>query len=371
MAIAIEDDGDLRQTLESYRIIQQSVSNIAATLSKNPSALKLHQKSYSKVRGQLKAQLTCTAIRSVAAVYARRGKQHTSRPAQFSVARAMFLIGDAKRDAGINRDATLSIWTVGGRKRLKFTVPQRFKVVVATALSFDVLCVAIRDGRLHATLSITVAPPVVTGVLPVGVGMSKSNAISAVDVHGHSMSVINTAHQIKIETGEKKRRRLGDRLTTRKAEGRETRSVRRALKRLSRKRFLQSKEFCNGAAKALIGWVKPNSVIVMEDLSPRALLKQRVTPPCKAISFYEILKRRIESKAEEGGIRVAYTSPAESHLSCSRCGEVGIVRNRLFTCAECGLLVAADKNTAMCIRNRFTVFKTVSGSQPALKLDNG
>lgn len=370
VAIAIEDDADLRQTLESYRIIQQSVSAIAASLGKNPSALKLHQKSYSKVRGVLKAQLTCTAIRSVAAVYAKRARRTTS-PIQFNSPRAMFLIGDAKRDAGINKDGTISIWTVGGRKRLKFTIPDRFKATMTAATTYDAVCVAIRNGRIHATLSLTIAAPAATGVLPVGVNVTKSNAIAAVDIHGRSMSVVNAAHQTKIEVGEKMGRRLRSRLTTRKAEGRETRSVRRALKRLSRKRFLQSKEFCNGAAKVLIGWVKPNSVIVLEDRGTRATTKRKGVSVLGTPVFYEILSKRIETKAEEAGIRVAYTAQAETQLGCSRCGEVGKTRAGAFTCAECGLSVATDKNSAMNIRNRFTVFKTVGGSQPAPKLDNG
>lgn len=370
VSIRLEDDRDLRSTLESYRIIQQEISEIAASTGTGSSAIDLHKRSYSKVRGPLKAQLICTAIRAVSAAYAQRPEQ-SSKPIQFKNARAMFLIGKAKRDAGINKDGTLSIWTVGGRKKLKFSIPAAFEGMVATATSFDALCVAIRKGRIHATLSITMTDPEPVGALPVGVDINDTNAIVAVDIHGRSMCVNGTAHRVMTETNEKTRRRLEDRLRMKKAESRETRSVRRALKRLSRRRYLHTKNFCNAAAKRLVEWVRPNSVIVLEDYRRRSPSRQRKSETRDEPTFYEILRRRIEEKALPAKTPVAYIEPAKNGLACFRCGSEGARQRFNFTCDECGLSINGDKNDALNIRNKFTVLKAVGCGQPAPKLDNG
>jgi putative transposase len=367
--LRIEDDNDLRATLESYRIIQQTVAEIAATSKKASSAIDLHRLCYARVRGHLKAQLVCTAIRSVSSAYARRGDSKT--PIRFNETRATFLIGKSKRDAGINNDGTLSIWTVVGRKKLKFTTPDAFKQYMVAATSFDALCIAVRRGKLHATLSVTIPDLEPIGALPVGVDFNETNAIAAVDVCGRSMRVDGKAHRIMMKTGEKTRRRLEERFSIRKAEDRETRSVRRLLKRLSRKRYLQTKDFCNRAAKLLISWARPNSTIVMEDFRHKAPSKRKLAEARPEPAFYEIIRRRIEEKAALVGIRVDYVVPSKDSLSCFRCGSTGAIRGETFNCSECGLSIDADKNDAINVRNRFTVLKAVGCGQPAPKLDNG
>jgi putative transposase len=370
VSIRLEDDKDLRATLESYRIIQQTVSDIAAKSGKGSSALDLHKRTYAKVRGPLKAQLICTAIRSVSAAYAQRGEA-TGKPIKFKQARAMFLIGKAKRDAGVNDDGTISIWTVAGRKKLNYSVPEAFKETMAAAESFNAICVAIRNGRLHATISVTIPDGQPAGALPVGVDVNNANAIVAVDIHGRSMCVNGIAHRLMMKTGEKMRRRLEERLSTRKADGLETRSVRRAIKRLSRKRYLQTKNFCNVAAKFLVSWVGLNSVIVLEDFRRRSPSRQRKTESRSEPGFYEILRRRIEEKATRSGIPVTYIEPVKVENACSRCGSLGSQESGWFSCTACGLTITTDKNNALVIRNRYTVAKTVGCGQPAPKLDNG
>jgi len=369
VTLTLEDDPDLRSTIESFRIIQQAVSEIAAKLVNASSAIALHRKSYSRVRGPLKAQLTCTAIRSVAAAYGQRGDSKIKDPIQFNKPRAMFLIGKAKRDASINKDGTVTVWTIGGRKRLKFTVPQQFKSAMAQAESFDALCVAISRGRLHATLSVTLPDPECVGALPVGVNLNDVNAIAAIDMNGRSMCVTGVAHRAMMKSGEKTRRRLEDRLSTRKAEGRETRSVRRLLKRLGRKRYLQTKTFCSTAAKSLVDWVGPRAVIVLEDFRHQSPSRRKL-PTVVGPVFYENIRHRIESRAAASGIAVAYVDPL-SNLPCSRCGSEGSHRRGQFTCPHCAFQAPVDKNAATNVRNKYTVFKAVGCSQPAPKLDIG
>jgi hypothetical protein len=84
----------------------------------------LQKHAYHQVKGIVSAQMTCTAIRLVAACYSKRKRKKLSGTVNFKKPFAVFLIGKRKRDAAIKRDGTISIWTVGGRKRLAFSVPE-------------------------------------------------------------------------------------------------------------------------------------------------------------------------------------------------------------------------------------------------------
>src|SRR5205085_12539216 len=98
-------------------------------------ALALQRLMYTEVKGLLSAQMTISAIRTVAGAYqsAKSNKKPAARPFLFKKARALFLIGNRGRDADFRTDGTLSIWTVGGRKYLSYTVPEDFKTVFAQA----------------------------------------------------------------------------------------------------------------------------------------------------------------------------------------------------------------------------------------------
>ncbi|HEX4202661.1 MAG TPA: hypothetical protein VHZ51_00350, partial [Ktedonobacteraceae bacterium] len=87
--------------------------------------------------------MTISAIRLVAAAYAtaKSNKKPATRPFFFRKARALFLIGKRGRDADFRTDGTLSIWTVGGRKHLHYTIPDDFKATFDRAVEIDSLTV--------------------------------------------------------------------------------------------------------------------------------------------------------------------------------------------------------------------------------------
>lgn len=359
--LKIEDDADLRAAVESFRLIQQQVSDIAFAHGSKCSAVELHQLSYAQVSGQLKSQLTCSAIRSVAADYAaarRRHKKITS-PIQFTSHRALFLIGNAKRDAAPPRRDVLRIWTPAGRKNIRCSIPTQFQSLLKDVVSYDALSVGIKRGRLVATLSVTMKSVIPIGNKPVGVALGIPSEIAVVGADGRSLRIVATAQSVMEETHRKTKSRLEQRLSAHKADGHDTRSVRRVLKRLSRRQHLRSRTFCHVAAKRLLEWVDDGAALVIEDLRKRPPSRRKL----KRISrphYYEILRRRIEEKAEQAGVPVFYAS-VDSELRCAACGSAGVVKYRMLHC-DCGHTAPVSKNAALNVRNKFTVSRPWAGA---------
>jgi transposase len=354
--IKLSDDADLRATIESCRLMQQRVSESGYREGSITSAIELHRAVYPQVKGVLKSQLTCTAIRSVASEYSRlrRRRKRVYGPIHFSKPRALFLIGKAKRDACPPRKETIRIWTLAGRKDIKHSIPPRFKSTLKDVVSYDALAVSIKKGRLVATLSVTIKAPEKRGTLPAGVAVGNKNEVAVVDSTGRSMRIITVAQNVMEETSQKTKKRLERRLAARKADGLETRSVRRVLKRLSRRRHMRTRGFCHTAASRLIEWVDRGTILVVEDL--RTLPPSRQTRDRRPRPhFYENLRRRIEEKAERAAIPVAYVNVAGNERRCSLCGDAGEVTKHTFRCGSCGNSGPLSKNAALNVRNKFTV----------------
>lgn len=352
--LRIADDADLRATVESFRLIQQRVSGLAFNSGGKGSAIDLHQLSYAHVKGQLKSQLTCTAIRTVASDYAaarRRHKRLTS-PIQYTSARALFLIGSAKRDASGPKKGVLKIWTTAGRKSIECSVPPQFEATMKNVKSFDALAVSIKRGRLIASLSVTLIAVTPTGNKPAGVSLSVSNEVAAVRADGRSMRVVTTAQSVMEETYQKTKTRLEKKMSAKKADGQETRSVRRALKRLSRRQHLRHKTFCHVAANHLLQWLGRDTAIVLEDLRRRPPSRKTKTEKTRP-RYYEALRRRIEEKAEAAGMPVFYAH-IDSERRCAHCGAAGVIKGRVIRCT-CRAQSPVSLNAALNIRNKFTV----------------
>src|SRR6185312_10131346 len=133
VTILLPDDDDLRSTVGAFQRVQQALSEPCYNNGRPLSALALHHAMYAQVVGALNSQMTCSAIRLTAGAYT--SARSTGRPAQqafcFRNARALFLVGQRGRDADFRTDGTLSIWTVSGRKRIGYTVPQAFQATLA------------------------------------------------------------------------------------------------------------------------------------------------------------------------------------------------------------------------------------------------
>lgn len=373
VTILLPDDDDLRQTLSAFRGVQQAVSEAGFNDGSPLTAVQLQRVVYHTAKGTLNSQMTITALRLVAGAYAsaRRNKRPATKPFTFSRKSAMFLVGKRGRDADFRADGSLSIWTVGGRKRLSYTVPVDFRNRLTNAQEIDSLTVIERDGQLIGRVAVTLNVPDPSSVLPVGIDLNETNMLIAVDPDGNDLFVSGKGVKVKNTRTRKTRRRVQQKHATRKAERRDTRSVRRVLKRLGRKQRNRTRTFAQQTAKRLVDWAPVNSVLVFEDLripQPSKRARQRAGVRRRMSQWqHGLVRAAVANKAEERGMAVAFVNPAFTSQDCSRCGLRGIRRKHRFSCPHCGFEDHADLNAAKNIRDRFTVLR--GGADPSVSAE--
>jgi putative transposase len=368
--ILLPDDDDLRATEAAFQGVQQALSVACYHDGEPLGALALHRACYRQVLGPLSSQMTCSAIRLTAAAYA--SARGNGRPAQhpfaFRRARALFLVGTRGRDAEFRADGTLSIWTVAGRKRLANVVPDAFKETLTAAKEIDSLTVIERDGRLLGRVTLTLEAPEPQDVHPVGIDLNETNALVAADSGGRTLFVSGREVKVCNRRDFKTRKRVQQKHAARKAEHKDTRSARRLLKRLGRKRSNRTRTFAQTAAKQLVKWVQANAVLVFEALTVPHPTKGRVRGKAvrRRLSAWQrqLIRQATERKAQEAGVVVAEVNPAYTSQTCSRCGLRGIRRRHRFTCPSCGHEDHADVNAAVNVRNRYTVLREQGGGPP-------
>ncbi|HEY9635965.1 MAG TPA: transposase [Coleofasciculaceae cyanobacterium] len=367
VTILLPKDPDLLATVKTFQQVQQALSELCYNSGKPLGAIALQHKCYDLVKGKLNAQMTISAIRLVASAYksAKSNKKPAFKPFNFRRAKALFLVGQRGRDADFRADGTLSIWTVGGRKRLTYKVPKTFQYNLSKALEVDSLTVIERDGKLIGRVRVTLEAPEPRGIHPVGIDLNETNTLVAVDADDRELFISGQAIRIKNYRTNKTQSRLHKKLAARKAEKKDTRSCRRLLKRLGRKQRNRTRTFCKQVAKQLVNWVLPNSVLVFEDVNmPKVSKKLRVAKGvrCRLAQWeHNLIRLNVTSKAQERGMIIEYVNPRYTSQTCSRCGLRGRRKRYEFECPHCGHKDHADKNAAVNIRNRYTVLRSAEG----------
>ncbi|HEU5103651.1 MAG TPA: transposase [Roseiflexaceae bacterium] len=315
------------------------------------------------MKGTISSQMTCTAIRLVAGVYAsaKANKKPAQRPFAFKCPTALFLVGDRGRDARFCEDSTLSIWTVAGRKRIAYTVPDVFKQTLSEAAEIDSMTVIERDGRLLGRVVVTLQVSDPKGVHPVGIDLNQTNALVAVDPDGNTLFVSGREFKVRNIRTRKTRRRLQESLATHKAQKQDTRSVRRLLKRLGRSQRNRTRTFCQQTAAKLVAWAPADSVLVFERLTlPQTSKKLWIRKGTRRrLSQWQrrLMRQSVTNAAERHGLLVDDVNPAYTSQDCSRCGLRGIRKRHAFTCHHCGHSAHADVNAAVNIRLRYTALR--------------
>jgi putative transposase len=368
VTILLPDDADLRATVAAFQRVQQELTEPCYHDGQPLSALALHHAMYTSVAGTLNSQMTCSAIRLTAGAYAsaRSNSRPADHPFPFRHARALFLVGTRGRDADFRADGTLSIWTVAGRKRISYQVPEAFQHSLASAKEIDSLTVIERNGRLLGRVTITLEVPEPQGIVPIGVDLNETNALVAVNPDGATLFVSGRAVKVANKRTYKTHKRLQKKHAARKAGHQDTRSVRRVLKRLGRKRSNRTRTFAQTAGKQLVMWAPPSAVLVFEALTipqpAKGKVRGRATRRRLSVWQRQLIRQAAESKAQEVGIAVAELNPAYTSQQCSRCGLLGTRKRHHFTCPHCQHAAHADINAAVNIRNRYTAFR--SGGLP-------
>ncbi|GHO76885.1 transposase [Ktedonobacter sp. SOSP1-85] len=361
--IVIEPDSDLEHTIDVFREVQHALSEPCFNGGKPLGALALQRACYHQVKGSLSAQMTISAIRLVSAAYAsaKSNKKPAQRPFLFKKARALFLVGKRGRDADFRKDGTLSLWTVAGRKHLTYTLPQDFETTFMKAIEIDSLTVIKRHGKLIGRVTLTLDAPEPQGILPVGIDLNETNALVAVDPDGRTLFVRGKDVKVKNRRTAKTRARLQRKHAIRKAEKKDTRSIRRLLKRLGRTQRNRTRTFAQQTARQLITFAPENAVLVFEDLHlpkpEKGTLKGKALRRRMSLWQRHLIRTCVENKAQECGLSVTQVNPAYTSKNCSRCGLRGVRKRHAFSCPHCGHRDHADVNAAVNIRNRYTAFR--------------
>ena len=317
----------------------------------------LHKSAYRECKGVVCSQMTCSAISRVAGAYAcaKSNKRRITKPFNFQSECLDFLIGKVGRDANFVLSGKLSLWTVDGRKRYSFRVPDKFKDIFESCIEKDSLTIFKRNGKLRASLCVTIEVPDEQGVLPVGIDLNETNAIVAVDSDSRTFFESGKAYKVRNKRSRKTRKRIQSKFDTKKAQKKDTRSLRRLLKRLSHKRSNRTTEFCRQTAKKFVDWVRPNSVLVFESLKGLSKKKKGFNKSLnRRICEWprSELLQRIKNKAELRGIPIVEINPAYTSQTCSRCGQLGNRERHNFSCS-CGHTQHADINAAINIRTKY------------------
>jgi len=351
--ILIENDQDLKTTLSAFQKVCNILSPICWNGGKPFSARSLHKHAYHQVKGVVSAQMTCTAIRFVAACYSKRKLRKLSDAVTFKKPFAVFLIGKRERDASIKEDGTISIWTVGGRKRLAFSVPDYFVGYFLNALSFDSLTVKEQNGQLIGYLCVTLPKPAEKGSVLVGADRNETNLLVAAKETGEIFFESGLKLRIWRKKHRKKLARLQKKLAERKAQRKDTRSLRRVLKRLSLSQRNFTKTYCQIVAKRFVVWAGTDAILAFENLKFSQGKKGSKALNRRLHQFpHGLLLRCIRNKAEMVGIPIFLVNPAYTSQSCSRCGCLGDRNRHQFQCPHCGFTLHADLNAAFNILRR-------------------
>jgi IS605 OrfB family transposase len=384
ITMLLPDDDDLRATLAVFRTVQNAVSEVAFNGGKPLRAVELQRAVYEQVKGNLSSQMTITALRLVAGAYASakrnfarrlqaearrqarceaKGLSYKPRPikpvgvCRFERAAALFLVGERGRDADFRADGTLSIWTVGGRKRLSYTIPEALRPLFESATEIDSVTVIARKGKLYGRVALTLNAPKPAGIVPVGIDLNETNAVVAVDADGREFFHSGKATKVRNQRTMQATQRVQRKLATKKAEGADTHGVRRVLKRLSGRRKRRTADFARCTAKRLIEWAPADAVLVFEDL--------RIEQPYRDLTRGMALRRRLSqwqhgairqamaNKAQLVGFALVTVNPAYTSQICSRCGLRGRRKRHTFICPSCGHTQHADVNAAINIRTRY------------------
>jgi putative transposase len=152
---------------------------------------------------------------------------------------------------------------------------------------------------------------------------------------------------------------------SRKLQSKGTKSAKKHLKKMSRKRQRFHRDADHVLSKRIVSSVSPGSTIVLENLSDiRESSRIRRGKQNKTVD----LKRRFHSwtfaqlsdfisyKAAERGIRVERIDPRHTSQTCSKCGYQHRANRRsqsLFLCRHCGYCLNADLNAAKNIREKY------------------
>jgi putative transposase len=249
---------------------------------------------------------------------------------------------------GLDRDGTVSIWTVTGRMKNLRLVGNPAHLMLLRSRTIGETDLIHRDGQwlLHAVIDISCAPlreP--DGFLGVDLGIV--NIATTSDGHRASGAQLNRYR--------KRQQRIRKRLQAKK-----TSSARRLLKKRRRKERRFAADVNHQISKSIVAEAqRTGRGIAVEELTgirARVRLRRPQRATLHTWAFAQ-LGQYLAYKAVQAGVAFVQIDPAYTSQTCSRpgCGYVEKKNRRSqasFICGRCGFVGHADHNAALNIAAR-------------------
>jgi len=240
----------------------------------------------------------------------------------------------------------VSIWTIAGRQKIRFTCGQRQMELLSRQRGESDLCFVKGKFYLLASCDVETPKPIdVEGVLGIDLGIV--NIASDSDGKNFSGSDVERNRRIYLH----RRRNLQKKVT---------KSAKRKLKKLSGKQAGFQKHTNHFISKRLVEKAQDTCrAIALEDLSGirKAPVRRKQRARHANWSFYQ-LRQFISYKAERVGIPVVFVDPKNTSRTCPQCAcvdKANRVSQSSFSCVSCGFSAPADTVAAWNIQARAVV----------------
>jgi IS605 OrfB family transposase len=255
---------------------------------------------------------------------------------------------------------TVRLSLIGGRQTIRFRVPDY--AAKYAGYPVDTADLVAHDGEWWLHIVMTVPAPEVAStdqVVGVDLGINRPAVTSTNLFLGHRRWKAVEGRYFK---------------TIRTLQKKGTKSAKRHLRKLKRRRARFRKDADHVLSKQIVAAAKPGATIVLEnlkDIRKRMRAKRRSQTKRRMHSWpFASLKAKVEYKAEERGCMVVAVDPRHTSQARSRCGHTTRNNRRsqsVFICRQCGYHLNADLNAA---RNIAAKYRASQGMSPAGGLCN-
>ncbi|MEM3415634.1 MAG: transposase [Thermoproteota archaeon] len=332
----------LLETMELVNQVRNYLSEVAFR-ERVANKVKLQKIGYREARERfsIPAQYVVRAIASVCNAYKSKKKNRWKEKVEFRAYASIDLDQRLVSFKGIDK---VSINTVKGRLTIPVVWGEYFNERIAFKRGHSKLIY--KDGEFYIAVVVELPEGSVEptkGCIGIDVGIKNMAVDSFRNFYGGEGIIKKRLHY------REKRGELQKKLTQRKKEGKDTRSVRRALKRIRRKErnFMRTKS--HEVAKGIVSFAKALSfAIAMENLKG---IRERATAKGKQNQYllhswnFRLLQSLISYKAKLYGVPIVFVEPQNTSRTCPICGHISKNNRKTqekFKCEFCGFGEHAD-----------------------------
>lgn len=360
------DSEVIKRSVQTWNDACNYASQIAFDHGQMSNSVKLHKLAYHDLRDKFgqTAQVTASVIKQVAAKYQtlRTQKVKVKQPIRFKRSAVCLQGGKRERDFGF-KQAGISLTTIDGRVKgiQHFHHPKLNKYLSDPDWTLG-------DGRLWVSRSnkVYLAVSFKKQVKPVE---KPNDAVIGVDRGINNIAVVTDGQRVKFFGG-KRLKHIRNRyqktrasLQKKKAQ-KNTRSLRRVLKRQSGKQARFTKDAMHVVSRRIVDFAKEtgNPTIAIEALkgisSNGKKMRKAQRKDLNEWPAY-ILKELLEYKVQDEGFEIIEINPKYTSQGCCRCGYIhkSNRNGHRFLCKACQYELHSDANASFNIRLRGILYR--------------